>query len=441
MSAARPGPWLAVLLTAAWPAARPAAQEPFAPELLAADLDEISAAVRERWSYLDDHREHFGVDLDALVAAARRELALVRDADGWARVLRRFASGLQDGHAFVRVPGAREPARRLPLRVEPCAEGLVVTAVCEGAGVAPGALLHSLGGVPVAEAVAALEREECGSTPGMRRRLAITSLVQTSAGQVDVVLADPEGTTVERTLATIGAHAPVPPSRPPAPNWSLSWPRADTALLHLGSFTVPRWREWLEAAHEEREPFLVEARARIDALVAELRERAARGLIVDLRGNTGGTDELGIHLAERLLPGRFRYFLLSSRLEDGRWTPPTGKTYGRGDHARFTGPLVLLVDELSFSTTDNFARCVTDLHPDVTVVGRPSGGGTGAPRVLVTTTHTKAQVGACTMRVHGPRGRLIEGRGTEPDVPVVWTRADWALGRDPDVEAALQALR
>jgi C-terminal processing protease CtpA/Prc len=162
--------------------------------------------------------------------------------------------------------------------------------------------------------------------------------------------------------------------------------------------------------------------------------------VIDLRGNGGGTDQLGIHLAERLLPGAFVYFRLSSRADDGSYGQPSGIAYGKGEHTRFLGRLVLLVDAGSFSTTDNFVRCLDVLHPDVTVVGRPTGGGTGAPRELGRATHSGAATTACTMRVYGPQSGLIEGRGTQPDVAVAWMRADWLAGRDPDLAKALAVL-
>jgi hypothetical protein len=37
---------------------------------------------------------------------------------------------------------------------------------------------------------------------------------------------------------------------------------------------------------------------------------------------------------------------------------------------------------------------------------------------------------------------MIEGQGVRPDVPVVWTIADWLdESRDPDLEAALAVVR
>jgi C-terminal processing protease CtpA/Prc len=60
---------------------------------------------------------------------------------------------------------------------------------------------------------------------------------------------------------------------------------------------------------------------------------------------------------------------------------------------------------------------------------------------LATLKHSRADVQLCLMRVWSPKGRLIEGHGTRPDVPVEWTRDDVLKGRDADLEAALNDLR
>ena len=435
---------LAGLATAATTTTTPA-QSPWTAEQMSADLDEIAAAVRRQWSYFDDHREHFGVDVDALLAAAKAALPDVRATDDFADVVRAFAAGLQDGHAWSHVPGETQPPRRLPFELADCVEGLVVTAVAKDlARPRTGDVLVAIDGTEADACCAAAERQVFGSTAGMRRRLAIRRMLRGAQAERRCAFVDPsDGQRFEVTLATIAGDTGdggVPEPRGPRPdNWTLSWPRDGVALLHLASFQVPRWQEWLKAEPAAREPFLAEGRARIEAIVTELNDKHGRALILDLRGNTGGTDSLGIHLAERLLPVPFVYFRLSSQA-DGRWSEPGGLTHGEGEPARFAGQVVAVVDELSFSTTDNFVRCLDDLHPAFTVVGQPTGGGTGAPRKLVEAKHSKAVVGACTMRVYGPHGQIIEGRGTVPDVTVRWTRGDWLAGRDPDLEAAFAAI-
>jgi C-terminal processing protease CtpA/Prc len=73
-------------------------------------------------------------------------------------------------------------------------------------------------------------------------------------------------------------------------------------------------------------------------------------------------------------------------------------------------------------------------------VGRTTNGGTGAPAVIAKLPKSETWVTLCTMRVYGPKGELIEGRGTTPTVPVRWTTADFIEKKDPDLAAALQAL-
>ena len=108
--------------------------------------------------------------------------------------------------------------------------------------------------------------------------------------------------------------------------------------------------------------------------------------------------------------------------------------------AIYSGQLYVLIDSGGFSTTDNFLACLADLHPEVTFIGRPTHGGTGAPRSLLTLKYSKAEVAFCTMLVKSPKGRVIEGEGTEPIVPVQWTQRDIVDGTDPDLEAALEQI-
>jgi C-terminal processing protease CtpA/Prc len=164
--------------------------------------------------------------------------------------------------------------------------------------------------------------------------------------------------------------------------------------------------------------------------------------VLDLRGNGGGTDLLGMDVAVSLIGGKPIYYGLSSRTLVGTWSKPHYyEAKSEGTPPRFAGQLVVLIDEATFSASDNLCRCLDDLHPDVTFVGRPTGGGTGAPRPAVTLEHSQVTVGFCTMRVLGPKGELIDGRGTLPDVPVRPTRESVLAGRDLDLEAALRAVR
>jgi C-terminal processing protease CtpA/Prc len=133
---------------------------------------------------------------------------------------------------------------------------------------------------------------------------------------------------------------------------------------------------------------------------------------------------------------------LKQHYPPGSWSETSFRQIQADQHIRpYTGKVVVLIDEGCFSATDNLLACLADLHPNVVFVGRPSGGGTGAPYEIATLTHSKAVLTLCTMRIWSPHGRQIEGRGTQPSVAIRPSRADLLAGRDADLAAALEQAK
>ena len=124
-----------------------------------------------------------------------------------------------------------------------------------------------------------------------------------------------------------------------------------------------------------------------------------------------------------------------------KWTDLGWQTPNEGRGApRFGGELLCLIDENCFSTTDNLASCLRDLHPNVRFIGKPTGGGSGAPRTF-TLPSTGARVTFCTMRAYAPNGDPIEGNSVQPDVLIRPTRAQQLEDADAALEFALAELR
>jgi C-terminal processing protease CtpA/Prc len=425
---------------------RAAAQAPWTLEQMQEDLDQLAAAVRAEWSYYEDRTQNAGLDLDALVGDARARLDGVESAEDFALVLQRIVAGLKDGHGGVRMSGLKHPLQRLPVWIEECDAGFVIAAVAEegeAAGPMPraGDVLVSVNGTPIEKLVAEAREFAIASTDEGRRVAALRWIRRSFEPAVLLEWETrADGDAAERVKAEVRTISALQGRPGAAVNWTLSWPRPKVALLRISSFGVKDWARWLQATVEERPEFLRETYQAIDDLFAQIAEGGAEALVLDIRENGGGTDSLGIHMAKHLLREPFEYFRLSSKV-DGKWTAPGSLTYQTEAHMRrFEGPLYALVDGGSFSTTDNFLRCMRDLHPQFTVVGRPTGGGTGAPRPIVKLTHSGAEIVLCTMRVYGPTSDLIEGRGTAPDIAVRWSREDWLHGRDPDLNSALEAI-
>jgi C-terminal processing protease CtpA/Prc len=431
---------------AAVPEAAPApalpAASPLTLDAMLADLDELDRIVRQHWSYLDHRVEHFDLDLPAALAAARAALDGEPDRQALFDALQRFVATLQDGHAGLRLPGAELPARAWPFTLVPGAEGLLVEVVAPATfaimDVEPGDQLIAVDAVSAHALLSEAMRRTPASTLGSRRAWGAGRMRQTDRERSRFLMQKPGGRIYELEFDNLPRDTVLPPAKRFA--GGTSWRRLDerTGYLRIGSFAAPDAAAWKAAPPEARDEVLAPAYADIRQAFAELAGLDA--LVLDLRRNTGGTDLLGQELARHLLPPGSVYYRLQGRLDDGTWgTMHENRLADTPPEHPFGGRLAVLIDEWTFSTADNLCACLQDLHPDVTFVGRPTAGGTGAPRPFELPA-TGAVVTFCTMRVERPSGVLIEGRGTTPDVPVTPTAADLAAGADPDLQAALALL-
>ena len=415
-----------------------------------ADLVSLETEVREQWSYLE-LRETQGLDLTASFERARNRTNEALSLDDFGNVVRELVAELLDGHAYVQVPGAIFGPRRRPFLLCDTVEGVAVLRVATELDLVSGDnplqvgdLVHTLDGRPIEELVAEAQRRVFGSTAGMARRAAFSALQYLGADreQLEVELQDSAG--VRRTIVLgtpVGIVPGVDTYLEPRELWSLSFPAERIALLRVPDFSPPDWAVWGAAPPEERDAILDEQKRSISAHLQAVVSSGAEALVLDLRGNGGGTDLLGIHLARHLVPKKFTYYRLSSKLGGQDWGRPSGYIHEPfGAEHLFRGPLVALIDEGCFSVTDNFLRCLDDEHEDFITIGRPSGGGTGAPRTMPALPNSGIAVTLCTMRVYGPAGELIEGSGTVPDIPITPLRADLAAGNDPTLAAALRYI-
>lgn len=164
-------------------------------------------------------------------------------------------------------------------------------------------------------------------------------------------------------------------------------------------------------------------------LVDIFREGRGRlGIILDLRGNTGGS------WADAML--------------DSLMTPPHGwSDWQRGgvrgylpDHLsapHFSGRIVALIDEGAFSNGEMMAHALKTLKR-ATLVGRPTAGG-----VLSTFNYNVLDWGEYRVphgRWFAEDGTEMENHGAEPDIRVDDTPAEWARDFDSQFEKALEII-
>jgi hypothetical protein len=162
-------------------------------------------------------------------------------------------------------------------------------------------------------------------------------------------------------------------------------------------------------------------------------------LVLDIRGNGGGSDLLSDPIA-----GRFADRRRLSQLAYYRDGPGHGdfshameKHVSPSGALRFTGPVALLTNRRVFSTGEAFALHLRVL-PHVTVVGDTTGGGAGNPigRELPNGWGVRISRWKATT----PDGFSYEGVGLPPDVPVWISEDDREAGRDSILEKALEIL-
>ena len=165
---------------------------------------------------------------------------------------------------------------------------------------------------------------------------------------------------------------------------------------------------------------------------------AARGLIIDVRGNSGGLLTSAETLAARftddeLLVGYMRHKTGKghddfSEMKEQRLKPSKG--------IRWHKPVVVLTNRKVFSAANEFVKYMK-CCPDVTVVGDATGGGAGLPFTSELPTGWTVRFSACPMY---DSNRQSTEAGIAPDVLVGLADEDAAQLRDTIIEYARQII-
>jgi C-terminal processing protease CtpA/Prc len=210
-----------------------------------------------------------------------------------------------------------------------------------------------------------------------------------------------------------------------------------------------------------------------------------RGLILDLRGNGGGSRKLlrlllprvldkprVVNAARYRLPTAERPESTEGHLENRFLYPATWSGWTKADKTlieqftktfqpewmppeehftrwhfmivrpsatRYTRPVVVLMDAQCFSATDIFLAAFKGV-PGVTLLGVPSGGGSGRSR-KVTLPKSGVRLRVSSMASFQPDGKLYDGNGVQPDMVVEPTPEDWIGLSDSMLDAAVARIR
>ncbi len=400
------------------------------------------------------HRTHYdtafnGVDWLAVRDELRPRAGAADDQDDLRTVLGEMLSRLGESH-YVVIPGdvadavdpdalrsgSDEGAERtghVGMAVRLLGDDVVVTEVepgsaAEAAGIRPGWILLRVGD---RDLTSALERVRALEDPKQRRN-GLTQLSFAANG----ILEGAPGSTVElRMRDALDREVTLSVRRQRRTGQAVRFgnlPAFFATLKHErievdgGCVGFIRMNVWMV-------PLMVP----FDGAVEEL--RGCDAMIVDLRGNPGGVAGMvagvgGHFLTEAVALGHMRQRGISL---DIKANPRTVTRDGRRVEP-FGGPLAILVDEMSVSTSEFFAGGMQSI---------------GRARVFGRTTAGQALPAAMARLPNGDvlmyvvadftaaRDVRIEGVGVIPDVEVPLRRTDLLAGRDAALDAALRWVR
>ena len=177
---------------------------------------------------------------------------------------------------------------------------------------------------------------------------------------------------------------------------------------------------------------------------AALRALAARGasdaLVIDLRGNMGGSRATAVTAAERFAdrPRTFGYLRFRSGADHGDFSAYAAERIAPAGSASFHGSVYLLTDRDVLSAAEEFVLAMRVL-PSTTIVGDTTGGASGGPVTRELSNGWTYQLSQWIE--YTPAGAIYEDVGLVPDVEVPMLQAEASAGRDRPLERAIALAR
>ncbi len=423
-------------------------------------------------------------ELDGLFDRAEKSLVRPMNAVEFYRILAPVVAAIKCGHTGVGLPEEMQKAYStkallLPLQIRVLAGKVyILRDFSDGATTLAGQEIRSINGIPAAKIVETM----LATTPG-------------DGDSQTCRISRINGWTLARRLpALLGLQSPYEVTVRDAKE-------NREATIHLKGKELPRLEEAARAKFPQDQrgktagEFMLKDEGKIAVMkingfggfVDTARKKSLRefyresfeamsksgtkALILDVRDNGGGEDELGKLLLSYLVDEPFKYYddlVINARQfafqkytnhteplpPDLLAVQPNGKyrmvkhpNWGmqQPSEPRFHGKVLILINGGSFSTTSEFLSHA-HFHKRATFIGEESGGGyygnTSGPSLRLTLPNTKVQVGVPLMTYYmAVSGYKAKAHGVLPDFPVEYTIEELLEGEDKELALAFELAR
>jgi carboxyl-terminal processing protease len=396
-------------------------------------VDDV-AAFDQVWTTIRDR--HFdptygGLDWNAIRAELRPKVIAAKDRTEVRAILEDLIGRLKLTH-FAIVPmgddGKPHPEEEehvghggVGLDVRPLDGGIVVTRVIAGgpaakAGVKSGWMITDIGGKSLTDLLAPARAGHVGSSllPLEEVGTVIGELGGRLDKTVDVTFKDGKGKAVKKTLGrtpptgTTTKFGHLPPLTVDYESRRVG-KKSDVAYVRLSVFfdpihVLPAWQKDITALGE------------------------AHGIVLDLRGNPGGIGGMAMGMSGWLVKEVATLGTMKSREGDLKFVVNPQVSH-------YDGPVAILVDELSASTSEILAAGLQDLKR-ARVFGRRTPGAALPSQFERLPNGDAFQYAVATYVSSG--GRTLEANGVIPDETIALDRKNLLAGKDVVLDAALR---
>jgi carboxyl-terminal processing protease len=382
------------------------------------------------WKEIADHyydRAFNGVDWNEVHARYAPLVDLTKDNHEFYALLSRMTGELHDAHTRFNSPEQWKNIKKQQgvgsgISLDEIDGRVVITSIrpdsnAAHVGIEPGMVVLTVDGKPVEERIAEIESAKSASSTKRATHIFTYSRLLAGAPDTEVKLG------LERADGSVFETEVRRQVYSSAPNLETDTTPWGNAYIRFDGFHPSITKEFRQALE---------------------RFRNSPGLVVDLRRNGGG--DLGV-----LVPIAGYFFdkkTLFAKDETRSGKPlsefagvfrlPLELYVGRNGDQIYSGPVVILIDSLSASSSEVFAAGMQDSQR-ARIVGSQSCGcvlGIAKPRVMK---------GGGVLEMSevlwlSPKGRRLEGTGILPDQTVVPTLKSLQSRADPALEAADRAL-